>query len=196
MKKLIMGICAMAVCASFAQDKSGSAPATQPAQAEAAAPAVPTEKAQWPVPIALNSTKDIDVVGMRFTLPYGECENVTGFDIGLFGRCRYFEGLQLNLVRNDVKDVLAGIQIGLYNSAARADLMGIQIGLWNEAQSIRGFQIGLVNVANSACGFQVGLINRAESAYGFQAGGINIIRESDMPFLPIVNIGIDSLLNY
>ena len=59
MKKLIMGICAMAVCASFAQDKSGSAPATQPAQAEAAAPAVPTEKAQWPVPIALNSTKDI-----------------------------------------------------------------------------------------------------------------------------------------
>jgi hypothetical protein len=74
--------------------------------------------------------------------------------------------------------------------------MGIQIGLWNEAQSIRGFQIGLVNVANSACGFQVGLINRAESAYGFQAGGINIIRESDMPFLPIVNIGIDSLLNY
>ena len=195
MKKLIMGICAMAVCASFAQDKAGNAPAAQPAQAETA-PAVQAEKAMWPVPVALNSTKDIDVVGMRFTLPYGECENVTGFDIGLFGRCRYFEGIQLNLIRNDVKDVLAGIQIGLYNSAARADLMGFQIGLWNEAQSFRGFQIGLVNVANSAYGFQIGLINRAESAYGFQAGGINIIRESDMPFLPLVNIGIDSLLNY
>ena len=102
MKKLIMGICAMAVCASFAQDKAGNAPAAQPAQAETA-PAVQAEKAMWPVPVALNSTKDIDVVGMRFTLPYGECENVTGFDIGLFGRCRYFEGIQLNLIRNDIQ---------------------------------------------------------------------------------------------
>lgn len=184
MKKVILGVCVAFACvAGFAQDKAP--------KAEKAAPQ--TEKASWPVWLAFNSIKDIDVIGLRLTLPYGACESVTGFDIGFFGRCRYFEGIQVNLLRNDVSDIMAGFQIGLYNSSGRADLMGIQVGLWNEAHSLRGIQVGLINVADSVTGIQVGLINRAESMYGVQAGAVNVIRESETPFLPLVNIGFDTI---
>ena len=135
--------------------------------------------------------KNIDVAGVRFTLPYGSCESVTGFDIGFYGRCRYFEGFQLNILRNEAEDVLAGAQVGIYNTAGRADLAGLQLGLINEARSVRGVQVGLVNLAESVCGIQFGLVNRAETAYGFQVGGVNVIRESDLSFMPIVNIGFD-----
>jgi len=157
----------------------------------ASAPKSVGERAPWPVWIAFNSTKNIDVVGLRLTIPYGNCESVTGFDLGFFGRSRYFEGLQINLLRNDVEDVLSGFQIGLYNSAGRADMFGVQVGLFNEARSFSGLQVGLVNVCDYGYGFQVGIINRAESMYGFQAGGVNVIRESEFAFLPLLNIGFD-----
>ncbi len=156
---------------------------------EAAAPQV--EKAAWPVWLAFNSTKNLDVVGFRFTLPFGSCEGVTGFDLGLWGRCRYMEGFQLNLLRNDVGDTMAGVQLGLYNSIGRGDMIGIQVGLWNEARSMTGIQVGIINVADSFSGIQVGLINRVESLYGFQLGGVNVIRESELPFCPILNMGLD-----
>lgn len=188
MKKAIFGICmALSATAVFAQDQKApeAEAAVQPQAAQ-------VEKASWPVWLAFNSTKDIDVIGLRMTLPYGSCESVTGFDIGFVGRCRYFEGVQLNLLRNDVADIMSGFQIGIYNSSGRADMTGLQIGLWNEAHSIRGFQVGLINVADSVTGIQVGLINRAESLYGFQGGGVNVIRESEVPFCPIINVGFDT----
>ena len=183
MKKLIIGICAVALCFAAGAQEQDAASSAQAAK---------QEKASWPVWVAFNSTKNIDVIGARFTLPYGACENVTGFDIGFFGRARYFEGLQLNVLRNDVADSLAGIQVGLYNSAGRADRMCIQVGLWNEAHSFYGCQIGLVNLTEVGTGCQIGLINRADALYGFQAGAVNVIRESEYVFLPIVNIGFDT----
>ena len=189
MKKTLIALCAVLACAVvFAQE---AAPATTPT----AAPA-PATRAPWPVWLAFNSTKNIDVVGLRLTLPYGECEGVTGFDLGFYGRCRYFEGFQLNILRNEALDVMAGIQVGIYNSAGRADLTGLQVGLWNEVRSMRGVQVGIINVADSVQGFQVGLINRAESMYGFQIGGVNVIRESEIAFFPIVNIGFDLFPQY
>ncbi len=190
MKKVLMALCvALACTASFAQESS-SAPA-------AAAPSMKASaKAAWPVWLAFNSTKDVDVVGLRLTLPYGKCDSVTGFDLGLYGSCRYFEGLQLNILRNEAEDVMSGFQAGIYNSAGRADLTGLQVGLFNEAGSIRGFQVGIVNIADQVQGFQVGLINRAETTYGFQVGGVNVIRDSEMAFCPIVNIGFDVFPNY
>ena len=183
MKKLIIGVCAVALALSAAAQEQESA---------AGAPPSKTERASWPIWVAFNSTKNIDVIGARLTLPYGACENVTGFDLGFFGRARYFEGLQLNILRNDVADSFAGVQVGIYNSAGRADAIGFQIGLWNEAHSFRGCQIGLVNLAEVGTGLQVGLINRAEALYGFQAGLVNVIRESEFVFIPIVNVGFDS----
>ena len=101
----------------------------------------------------------------------------------------YFEGIQLNVLRNDVVDGASGIQVGIYNSVGRGDLFGVQAGLWNEALSFRGVQAGLVNVVGEGRGVQVGLINRAETFYGYQVGLVNIIRDAELQFFPIVNIG-------
>ena len=50
--------------------------------------------------------------------------------------------------------------------------------------------------ADKVEGVQLGLVNRAESAYGFQVGGVNVIRDSELAFFPILNIGFDLFPNY
>lgn len=190
MKKILMAICVVLACAAVSAQEA--APAASPAPA----PQSSGTKAPWPVWLAFNSVDHVDVVGLRLTLPYGECESVTGFDLGVYGRCRYFEGLQANILRNEALDIMAGIQAGIYNSAGRADLTGLQVGLWNEARSMRGLQVGIINVAETVQGFQVGLINRCESMYGFQVGGVNVIRDSELAFFPVVNIGFDLFPQY
>ena len=131
-----------------------------------------------------------DVIGLRITIPFSsKHENVTGFDIGLWGRAQYFEGFMCSILRNDVKDELSGFQVGIYNTAHQADLFGVQFGLWNEAGSIRGVQAGIVNTAGEASGLQIGLINRAEEMYGFQVGLVNVTRDAELQFCPIINIG-------
>ena len=71
-----------------------------------------------------------DDVACRLTIPYStQQENVTGFDVGFWGRAMYFEGLQANILRNDVKDGCAGIQLGIYNSVSRGDLFGVSTGV-------------------------------------------------------------------
>ena len=147
--------------------------------------------ALWPAFIAIwDFPETLDLVGLRITVPCStKQENVTGLDVGLWGRSEYFEGIQLNALRNDVKDSCAGIQVGCYNSVARGDLFGIQVGLWNESLSYRGVQFGVINVSGDSQGFQVGIINRSETMYGFQLGAINIIRDAEFQFMPILNIG-------
>jgi len=149
------------------------------------------EVAAWPVFFAVGNVPETpDLVGFRLTIPYSaKQENVTGFDIGFWGRAQYFEGFMLNILRNDVKDQLSGFQVGLYNSADRADLFGVQAGLWNEAGSLRGAQVGLANIVGQMQGVQVGLINRAEDLNGFQIGIVNVIRNAEMAFCPILNVG-------
>ena len=44
------------------------------------------EKVTWPVWFAFNDTEDIDVVGLRLNLFSGNCEQVTGLDLGFVGR--------------------------------------------------------------------------------------------------------------
>lgn len=186
MKKVLMALCmALACSAAFAQEADPAVSASKSA----------ASKASWPVWLAFNSVEDIDVIGLRMTLPYGKCESVTGFDLGIYGSCRYFEGLQVNILRNEAEDVLSGFQVGVYNTAGRADVLGIQVGLFNEARSLRGVQFGIINIADQVQGFQLGLINRAETAYGFQVGAVNVIRDSEFSFLPIVNIGFDIFPN-
>jgi len=147
------------------------------------------EQVRWPVWFAFNDTEDIDVVGLRLNLPSGQCEQVTGLDLGIIGHSEYFNGIQINLWRNDVKDQLAGWQIGCYNSAGLSEAFALQTGFWNEAKTVYGLQVGLVNLADFAEGFQVGLVNRTEGMHGFQVGLINIIRDANVPFFPLVNIG-------
>ena len=146
---------------------------------------------QWPAFIAVwDFPETPDLVGLRLTIPYStKQENVTGVDFGFWGRSEYFEGIQLNVLRNDVRDSCAGIQVGCYNSVSRGDLFGIQVGLWNESMSHRGIQFGLVNVSGDSQGLQIGIINRSETMYGFQLGLVNIIRDAEFQFMPILNVG-------
>ena len=145
----------------------------------------------WPAFIGVWEFPETpDLVGFRLTIPWStKQENVTGIDFGFWGRSEYFEGIQLNALRNDVKDSCAGIQCGVYNSVARGDLFGIQLGFWNESLSHRGVQCGVVNVSGDSQGFQFGLINRSDTMYGFQVGLINIIRDAEFQFMPVVNVG-------
>jgi len=197
MKKIMMSLCVAVTCAAVSAQEAAPAPSSTPTAPAAATVVQPApEKASWPMWLAFNSADDIDIVGLRLTLPYGECESVTGFDLGIYGRCRYMEGLQANILRNEALDVMAGIQAGIYNTAGRADLVGFQLGLWNEARSISGAQVGIINVADSVNGIQIGLINRAESMYGFQVGGVNVIRESELAFFPVVNVGFEVFPRY
>ena len=148
------------------------------------------EKVRWPVWFAFNDSADIDVVGLRLNLFSGQCEQVTGMDIGFIGRSQYYNGIQINLLRNDVKDTLQGWQIGGYNSVGVGDAFGLQTGLWNEANTMHGLQVGLVNLADYSKGLQVGIINRVEGMCGYQVGLINIIRDSRVPFMPLINFSM------
>lgn len=131
-----------------------------------------------------------DVIGLRLTIPFSTVqENITGIDLGLWGRALYFQGFAVNVLRNDVKDDMAGVQVGLYNSVGGGQLLGVQAGLFNEANSMRGVQAGLVNISGEVQGFQVGLINRSDTMVGYQVGLINVIRDAELQFFPIVNIG-------
>jgi hypothetical protein len=150
--------------------------------------ATAAEKVRWPVWFAFNDTEDVDVVGLRLNLPSGQCEQVTGLDLGIIGVSQYYNGIQINLWRNAVTDELAGWQIGIYNSAGVGDALGLQTGFWNEAGSLYGVQVGLVNLSDYAEGLQIGLINRVEVMHGYQIGLVNIIRSSTVPFCPIVNL--------
>jgi len=134
---------------------------------------------------------------------------------GGWNRCESGAGLQLAILNEADKD-FAGIQAGLFNfggnlsdnvqlgginpliiislvdyicvSPGVKDMHGLQVGLVNKASDMSGIQCGLLwNDAKCARGLQLGLINRADSMAGFQVGLVNIIKESSVPFLPIIN---------
>ena len=197
MKKLVLS-CAAALAASalFAQDLEGETVETEEVKAEEeAAPqeetVVRATDSVWPAFFAVMEwPANPDVVGLRLTIPWStRQEHVTGIDLGFWGRTLSFDGIQVSIIRNDVKDRFSGIQVGLYNSIGSGEMLGVQVGLWNEANAVRGIQAGLVNVSGETQGLQVGLINRAETMYGYQVGLINVIRDAELQFCPILNIG-------
>jgi len=148
------------------------------------------EVVHWPVWFSWGADENIDIIGLRMSAG-GRCEQVTGFDLGLRGRSRYFNGIQINLLSCEVEDALAGWQLSLgYNSAGEGNSVGLQVGLWNESEAyFSGVQVGLVNLTSYTKGLQVGLINRADDLHGFQVGVVNVIRNSPVQFCPIINIG-------
>jgi len=189
-KSVIFGMLALFAVGVYAADRDSAANGDGADKKDSAPVAMRTEKASWPVWLAFNDSDDYDIIGLRLNLPAGDSEGLTGFDLGLVGRLRYLEGFQLNILRNDVADSAAGFQVGIYNSIGSGQLSGIQVGLWNEAHSFQGLQVGLINICESGAGFQVGIINRCSTIEGFQVGGINVIRESDLAFMPLLNVGI------
>lgn len=92
-------------------------------------------------------------------------------DIGSLGPQSVFNLVRHIYRQRGVED-LRGLQLGLVNKAG--DMYGLQCGLlWNDAQCARGLQLGLVNVADAMTGVQIGLVN--------------IIHESPLYGLPLIN---------
>lgn len=141
----------------------------------------------WPADIGIADWfyRPSDVAGLRIGIPYGQNDSVTGLDVGLWGKSDYAWAIQVNVVHNIVRDEMGGIQVSLLNDAGH--LTGMQVGLWNNAPTMDGFQIGILNLADQVVGLQIGLVNRTELMHGYQIGLVNVIRESSVPFCPVVN---------
>lgn len=149
--------------------------------------ATAAEQLVTPIAIPYLTTPATDVIGLRLTIPFAESDSMTGLDIGFWGRSVNFYGLQMNVLYNKVEDRTAAIQLGLVNQVG--DMTGLQVGIWNESGYARGFQTGLINYSIDMRGVQIGLINYTNSAFGYQFGLINVIRGSEVPFFPGINIG-------
>ena len=107
-----------------------------------------------------------DVEGLRLSLIYGQCANLTGLDIGIVNNTRSdFAGVALGGA-NIAGGKMRGGQIGLVNVNKNA------ISDWG-SRSI-GAQIGLVNYANSFCGVQDGVVNVSSKDFsGLQSSFLN-----------------------
>ena len=129
---------------------------------------------------------EIDVSGLKLNLPYGRNNRIEGVDLGIASSSMNASALQINLL-NLTKEQYKGLQIGLANFAGASS--GVCIGvLMNSTDSIhKGLQVGIVNTALETSGVQIGLVNYTSFMVGFQIGIVNIIRESVIPFFPIVN---------
>lgn len=146
-----------------------------------------------------------DVEGFRLNLLVGRHRGFQGLDIGILGNFTSGEmgGVGLAGLFNDVGtseggfllagavnhsswDFTGGQVSGLF-SWTEGLLSGMQIAPVNKAGRLDGAQIGALNMSGPGTGLQIGLVNVAERLSGFQIGVVNINRESDLPFMPIVN---------
>ncbi|NLG13506.1 MAG: hypothetical protein GX561_04790 [Lentisphaerae bacterium] len=145
----------------------------------------PLQIAIWP-PSLQVVPPEIDVSGLKLNLPYGGNETIVGVDLGIASTSNNTSALQINLV-NCAHERFSGFQVGLLNLSGES--RGLQIGvLMNSTDEVgSGLQIGIINSTTEMNGVQIGLINYTHFMIGFQVGLVNIIRESIVPFFPIVN---------
>ncbi len=126
-----------------------------------------------------------EITGLKLNTIYGFNEHVVGLDLGVYGAGRVMEAIQVNLI-NDVTEEISGWQIGAINRSG--SLSGLQTGVLNFVDlDARGLQIGLINRAADMDGLQIGLINTCDMLYGVQIGLVNLINDSELPFMLIIN---------
>lgn len=142
----------------------------------------------WPIDIccADRHGSPARVVGVRFPIPYGENEWVTGLDVGYKGESAGFWGFQFNLAHSIVSDQMGGLQLGFHNEANH--LLGVSVGGWNSAPRAEGGQVGLYNRSEKILGFQAGVVNSVDEAQGIQIGIWN-----DSPAFSGLQFGIVNL---
>lgn len=132
-------------------------------------------------------SRGFDVGGMRINLLYGECHDFDGLDISWVGRATgHGKGIQLAALANTVDGGGFGMQIAPVNYV-KGQYVGLQIGVLNYAEKAKALQIGFYNGAEHIDGCQIGVINNTHTMMGVQIGLVNLIRDNDMPFIPIVN---------
>ena len=115
--------------------------------------------------------------------------NLIGVEIaGLYNRVGSSDGaIQAACIINVVERDFCGVQLGLVNSVD-GDMQGLQAGAINLTQDGAGIQMGVFNRAERFSGLQVGLANYAYQLQGVQIGAFNIIADSNIPFMPLLNV--------
>lgn len=156
------------------------------------------------VPPLQVGAETADASGVRLGLPSVSHRDVSGLDLALLAASagRDFAGVQFSGLLNRVGRDAGGVQAALlanraggtafgvqaaavYNSAERLD--GLQFGALGYAAEVNGAQIGLVNGADRVRGVQIGLFNAARTLRGVQIGLSNYVRESGLPWFPVLN---------
>ena len=114
--------------------------------------------------------------------------NLIGVELaGLYNRVGSSDGaIQAACIMNQVEHDFCGVQLGLVNNV-RGDMEGLQAGAINLTQDGTGIQMGVFNRAERFSGLQIGVANYAYQLQGVQIGVFNVIEDSNIPFLPIVN---------
>lgn len=157
------------------------------------------------VPPAQVPLSDWDVFGVRLNVFVGEHRNVAFVDGGVLGNIvnGSLLGVQLAGIYNEVGSSCGAIQVAGFFNHIKHDFCGIQLSLVNRVDGdMQGLQAGLVNLTQDGAGLQFGVFNRAERfsglqlgvanyAYqlqGLQVGVFNVIEDSSVPFMPVINV--------
>lgn len=152
-----------------------------------------------------TAPSSVDVHGFELGLLWDGSENVRGISLAGGGNIAYggLIGAQLAIGFNwnetggfgamgaagfnRTGGDFGGVQWAYGANLCHGNLYGLQDGCSNYANALHGLQIGLVNMSHDCHGLQVGVINTAERMDGIQVGILNFIKESPLPFFPIVN---------
>jgi len=140
------------------------------------------EDAAWtPIQLGIFSAK---ANGIELKFPFN-VDHVRGVGFGYAVHARSAIGIQSGWI-NDCDWFMRGMQIGGGNFAP---VHGIQVGLFNIAETSSAcLQFGALNIGDGTLyGAQLGVINYANSLSGIQIGVVNIIKESEHPFVPLIN---------
>ncbi len=156
-------------------------------------------------------SKSREVRGLRFSLPYSECEEACGLAFGFVNHVES-SAFDIGVGAGNCVDDGSALQVGLMNSAnleiivlpflgqGPADAAACQLGLINLA-SDWGLQVGALNFS-SGSGLQLGAVNfggfdgvqaglfynDAYEARGLQIGLVNVARSLTGVQVGIVNV--------
>lgn len=191
MKKLILSVVALAVSSAvFAQSPERSV--------------VPVNLGLFD-PCQIADRTD-DVHGFQLGILWDRCQDMYGISVAGGGNVIHGQmlGISAALGFNSVEPDSLGIMwslgfnrctgdFGGYSSCFGANIChghfrGFQYGFCsNYAAALHGVQLGIVNSSHDCHGLQVGIFNMTEEMSGIQVGILNFIKNSSLPFFPIVN---------
>ncbi len=139
--------------------------------------------------LAVGRNQNESGIGLQLALVNEAAIEFIGLQVGLcnWGESRLGKQLESSLAGIGPQSIVdMGHQ--LFHCQGVGDMRGLQVGLVNKAADLYGIQCGFIwNDATNARGLQLGLINIADTMTGLQIGLVNIINDSRVPFLPIIN---------
>jgi hypothetical protein len=162
--------------------------------------------AQFGAP-GIRAPSDPDVDGFRFSILYGDNENMSGLDLGFvaMSESRTLSGVALVLgfhkLRGDMDGGAAfsfanfhggsdsGLNAAFINKVNNAP-DGVDFGFVNLADGHTMLDIGGLNLSDSSTA-QLGFINITKKIEGFQLGFINIAQNGFLPVFPFFNFAVE-----